>query len=75
MSEEEDPDCIHGLLKTTCAICKRGPRKPSMTVAIMATFTARYDGQCPGCNLPIHSGIDVIHKLSNETYVHDGCEP
>lgn len=68
-----DDECIHGISGGTCAICKHGPRRrPKRDV--MATFTARFDGQCPGCNLPIHAGIDVIHKMSDDTYLHQGCE-
>ena len=66
-------DCPHGLDTAWCATCKHGPSKPS-AVTIEATFRARYEGDCPGCSLPIHIG-QVVHKLSNERYVHEGCQP
>ena len=53
-----------------------GPVAPTtrrIPATIEATFYARYDGQCPGCNLPIHVG-SVVHRLSDERYVHQGCE-
>lgn len=37
-----------------------------------ATFTARFDGHCRGCNLPIGAG-QIIHRMSDETYRHQGC--
>lgn len=65
-------ECIHGLTEGTCAICKHGPRRPPRREPV-ATFTARYDGQCPECDLPIHAGIDVVHKMSDDSYIHKDC--
>lgn len=47
------------------------PKEPPVTIEAM--FHARFDGQCGGCNLPIHEG-QYIYKLSNDRYVHEGCE-
>lgn len=65
-------DCPHGLDTAWCGVCKNGPTRPE-PVTVVATFAARYEGHCNGCNLPIAVG-QVVHKQSNETYVHQGCE-
>lgn len=69
MSDEE---CKHGLDPRWCAACK-APLPRHEQVDIEATFAARYEGQCSGCNLPIQVG-QVVHRLSTEQYVHRGCE-
>lgn len=45
------------------------PQRPT----VEATFSARYDGTCRGCNLAIHEG-QTIHRMSDESYRHEGCE-
>lgn len=68
----EDEECRHGLTPETCSVCKHGiPTGTGPTVEV--TLTSRYEGQCPGCDLPIHVG-QVIHGLSNGSYVHAGCQ-
>lgn len=69
--------CPHGMPKpSTCLTCMEdGPVAPptaKVRPTPVATFTARFDGQCPGCNLPITPG-QVIHCLSDMAYVHQGC--
>lgn len=64
--------CIHEMDPRWCATCKHGPAKPE-PVTIVATFRARFDGECPECERPIVAGVCVIHKLSNDTYVHQSC--
>lgn len=54
----------------TCPVC-RGP-VPKPTVTVERYFTARFDGQCPECDLPIHAGTDVA-LLSTGRYVHGTC--
>ena len=66
MSEE----CIHGL-ESGCTICL-GKDRPA-PVVVEATFFARFAGHCSSCDLPIHVS-QVIHRLSNDRYVHAGCE-
>lgn len=65
-------ECIHGLDDAWCSICKHGPTMPE-SVTIEATFSARFNGDCTSCDLPIYVG-QTIHKLSNGRYVHRGCE-
>lgn len=65
-------ECIHGMEPDWCATCKHGPERAD-PVLIEATFRARYEGECRGCNLPFGVGA-VVHRLSNGGYVHKGCE-
>lgn len=67
-------ECIHGLDEAWCATCLHGPARRDQPPTIEATFRARYEGQCSGCDLPINPG-QTIHKLSNDRYVHEGCQP
>lgn len=55
---------------------EEGPVKPYIPPAsptITATFAARYEGDCRRCDLPIYLG-ETIHRLSDDSYVHEGCE-
>ena len=66
-------ECPHGMGDPAwCSICKHGPVKVERP-EIVATFRARYDGDCRGCSLPISVG-QIVHKLSNDAYVHQGCQ-
>lgn len=67
-------DCPHGLDTRWCATCKHGPTPRQETVSIVATFGARYGGECPVCSLPIAVGARIA-KLTDDTYVHVGCAP
>ena len=67
-----DTECPHGLDTRWCGVCKHGVTKPE-PVTIEATFRARYDGVCKGCDLYIGAG-QTVHKLSTGAYVHQGCE-
>jgi len=67
-------ECDHGLDERWCTICKNGPtRRGPEPVTVVATFPARFPGDCPSCDLPITEG-QTIHRLSNDRYVHAGCE-
>ena len=65
-------DCIHGLDTGWCSLCLH-TAGPIEVVTVEATFPAKFDGDCPACNLPIMVG-QTIHKLSNDRYIHKGCE-
>lgn len=71
----DEVECRHGLDPRWCASCKQGPqpRPSTRTPVVVATFTAKYDGHCTGCNLSIFKG-QRVHKLENGAYVHEGCE-
>jgi hypothetical protein len=60
-------ECIHGL-EFGCTICS-GMDKDDPPEEIIAHFHAKYEGQCSGCNLPIHLGEHCV-KLSSERVVH-----
>lgn len=70
--------CAHGFPSpASCVDCmEEGPVAPptaSTPATIEATFRAKYDGHCTGCNLPVGIG-QVVHRLSEGRYVHQGCE-
>jgi hypothetical protein len=67
-------ECIHGLHPTWCAVCLHGVTKPAAPPTIEATFFARFEGQCHRCDLPIAKAT-VIHRLSDGSYCHEGCQP
>lgn len=68
-------DCPHGLDSDWCSVCLHGVSPMgNLKPTIESTFRAQYDGYCPGCNLPICAG-EHVHLLSNDSYVHVGCEP
>jgi hypothetical protein len=64
-------ECIHGLDDDWCAICKHGPDRPAPEI-VEYKFKARYDGQCPACNLPIMVGQSCARTTRGRT-VHDRC--
>lgn len=67
-------ECKHGLDESWCSICLHHADPPTAeTVTILATFAAKYDGYCSECGLPVMVG-QMIHRLSNDRYVHKGCE-
>ncbi len=65
-------ECPHGLDDLWCSLCLKRP-SGSSTIEIEASFKARYEGDCSGCDLPIYVG-QVVHRLSTGRYVHEGCE-
>ena len=64
-------DCIHGLPQMSCSSC-RHPYKPPEKPAVEYVMTARFDGRCNECNLPISAGTKIA-KMSDESYRHEGC--
>lgn len=65
-------ECLHGMDERDCATCKHGPeREPA--VVVEAIFKAQYRGDCSSCRLPIVIG-QILCRLSNDRYVHQGCE-
>jgi len=72
MSENPFDDCEHGSLPTTCPVCLGPAPKPPAPERLFS-FSARYDGQCPECNLPITPG-QMASRWSDEFVRHMGCE-
>lgn len=70
---DDGEDCIHGIDPRWCSLCKHPVQGSEVAVEIEATFAARYDGHCNGCNLPISVG-QMVHRLSSGRYVHTGHE-
>ena len=69
----DEQECKHGLVLEWCASCKTGPAVVVDRPVVEATFHAMFEGDCPGCRLPISVG-QTIHRLSSGRYVHEGCE-
>lgn len=68
--------CTHGMpTPSACVDCMDEgniappPRPPALAPETGRSFTARFDGQCPGCNLPTRPG-DWIVKMNDGTYQH-----
>lgn len=70
-------ECIHDMDPDHCSICKHPSLRRKSTVEYGPVFTARFDGQCRGCNLPIHVGQAVVAGAPPNGltvhYVHEGC--
>jgi hypothetical protein len=70
--------CPHGDVPAACLDCLTGrpPERPNREAAkpkaASHAFTARFPGQCAGCNLGIHEGQAVV-KMSDESYRHARC--
>lgn len=71
-AEDRDAEeCIHGLNPTWCSVCLHGISR-SEPETVEYYFSAKRDGQCPGCDLPVRVG-DRIAKMSTGRYLHDYC--
>lgn len=58
--------CIDCMDEGNIAPVRREP------VTVEARFPARFPGQCPGCNLAIHEGEQIV-RMSDDTYRHGRC--
>lgn len=59
-----------------CTDCNRSSRPPSLPEADSVPIRARYDGQCPECDLPIIAGKSRIVLRRREwgnSAVHETC--
>src|SRR5437868_13426481 len=67
---EHGASCPHGFPSIkSCIDCMYEDgvgADPSPPVTVEFVFAARFDSQCPACNLGVHQG-ERIAKLSNET--------
>ena len=71
-----ETECIHGMDPAWCSLCKApivGESKADILID-NGPYQARYDGQCPSCDLPIHEG-QLIYRWTDERYRHEGCTP
>lgn len=70
MSDEE---CIHGIPEAFCTYCNGREKREAVARAEQPrTFRASYDGQCPGCNLPIVRG-QMVAWLPERQATHEEC--
>lgn len=69
-------ECPHGLgLRAACVLCNgRADREAAVQAVQPRTFPAKFDGQCPECNLPIRVG-DTIAWLFDKPVTHVDCWP
>jgi len=65
-------DCRHGLDPRTCSACLGKPPLGQEPEVAERVFAAKFPGDCPGCNLPIHVG-ERIAGTSRGRYLHEGC--
>lgn len=67
--------CPHDGDPHTCPPCQRARQpKPEPLTPETPVFVARYDGDCPGCHLPIHVG-QFCARWSDGRTRHMGCAP
>jgi hypothetical protein len=64
-------ECIHGLEAEWCATCKHGPERQEPE-RIDFVFDAKFEGQCPECDLPISIG-QFCAKTTRSRTVHRKC--
>lgn len=68
----ETEECIHLIFPASaCTICH--PREvPTLPESYEGTMIAKFDGQCPDCNLPIYAEHSVIRKRRGK-WLHKRC--
>ncbi len=67
----DDDECKHGLDPAWCAACKEGPKR-NEPERVDYTFRAKYEGQCPECDLPITLG-QAVAKTTRGRVLHGWC--
>ena len=71
--------CTHGMPSpASCIVCMdEGNIAPGHDgpgpEAMGRPFPAKFDGDCPGCDLVIHEG-QPIRRWSDGRYRHEGCD-
>jgi hypothetical protein len=59
----EDVECIHGM-EYGCSICGSKEVRRAEPEGVRFSYRAKYEGQCPECDLPIVRGQQCI-KTTN----------
>lgn len=69
-----DDECIHGLGPiAACVVCNgRALSEAAERAGQPHTFPAKFEGQCPECNLPIAIG-QIVAWLPDHKATHDHC--
>lgn len=71
--------CPHGMpTPKACLDCMDEgllppPPRPEPERADSPPVTARFDANCPSCNLPMVTGKDRIVRTTRDRWVHVGC--
>jgi hypothetical protein len=69
----EDSECIHGM-EYGCSICSGKDVRRRESEGIEYSYRAKYEGQCPGCDLPIVVGQQCV-KTTRGRNLHADCLP
>jgi hypothetical protein len=71
----EDIECVHGM-EYGCSICSGKDRASKRAEAEEVEFgyRAKYEGQCPECDLPIVVGQQCV-KTTKDRNLHADCLP
>ena len=69
----DDTECIHGM-EFGCSICSGKDSKRLEPEEIDFSYRAKYDGQCPGCNLPIAPGQQCVKTTKGRNLHTTACE-
>lgn len=64
-----DEECIHGMDSSWCSLC-RHPKSETHMIE-MRTIKAKFNGQCPTCNLPIYEGQFIT---GGPPWIHSACD-
>lgn len=65
--------CIHGLGPVSaCTICN-GRDKREAAIEPARIFTAKYEGHCDACNLPIYVGQMIAWRPETKP-IHEECD-
>lgn len=65
-------ECPHGMEDPSwCSTCKHGPERNEPD-KIDYAFTAKYEGHCTSCDLPIYIGQRAA-KMTKGRVIHEDC--
>lgn len=72
-SNPETEECIHLIFPAAyCTICHPKKIEPPPDETEGRTMIAKFDGQCPDCNLPIYALTSTIKKRKGK-WLHKRC--
>lgn len=66
-------ECIHGMETAWCVMCNgRAAHEAKAPADAPRVFHSKFEGQCPGCNLPIQVG-QLIAWMPERPARHKDC--
>lgn len=70
---DDTEECIHLMDPASCTLCNgRAAKERKEAEQAPRTFPAKYEGQCPACDLPIYVGQMVAWREGRRA-VHERC--